>query len=137
MRNQGRLAPCPRCAELERKVSEVQAALEAMRTIVAPAGEPGGGDERRGDDDPLTTREWEILTLLALGRSNQAIADELYLSINTVKTHVQHAYRKVGVSNRVAAAVWLSGNGRAAPADHQPHDGASRDQLATEPALSA
>ena len=52
---------------------------------------------------PLTGREEEILRLLAQGYSNQKIADKLYVSINTVKTHVSNLFEKLGASSRVDA----------------------------------
>lgn len=52
----------------------------------------------------LTTRELEVLRLIAAGNSNQQIADELYLSRGTVKIHVTHILAKLGVSSRTAAA---------------------------------
>ncbi len=54
----------------------------------------------------LTARELEVLALMATGLSNQAIADSLSVSVPTVKTHLVNAYRKLGVTNRVAAANW-------------------------------
>jgi NarL family two-component system response regulator LiaR len=53
----------------------------------------------------LTEREREVLALIALGRSNREIADELYLSIDTVKTHVRTLLRKLQVANRTQAAL--------------------------------
>jgi len=59
---------------------------------------------RRQDDRPaLTPREQEILHLIAAGKSLPEIAKELYLGLTTVKTHVQHLYEKLGVSDRAAA----------------------------------
>jgi two-component system nitrate/nitrite response regulator NarL len=59
---------------------------------------------RRQDDAPaLTPREQEILRLIAEGRSLPEIARELFLGLTTVKTHVQHLYEKLGVSDRAAA----------------------------------
>ena len=59
---------------------------------------------RRQDDTPvLTPREQEILHLIAAGKSLPEIAKELYLGLTTVKTHVQHLYAKLGVSDRAAA----------------------------------
>jgi two-component system nitrate/nitrite response regulator NarL len=59
---------------------------------------------RRNDDAPvLTAREQEILHLIAAGKSLPEIAKELYLGLTTVKTHVQHLYGKLGVSDRAAA----------------------------------
>jgi len=59
---------------------------------------------RRQDNAPvLTPREQEILHLIAAGKSLPEIAKELYLGLTTVKTHVQHLYSKLGVSDRAAA----------------------------------
>jgi two-component system nitrate/nitrite response regulator NarL len=59
---------------------------------------------RRQDDRPaLTQREHEILRLIAAGKSLPDIAKELYLGLTTVKTHVQHLYDKLDVSDRAAA----------------------------------
>jgi two-component system nitrate/nitrite response regulator NarL len=59
---------------------------------------------RKQDDRPaLTQREQEILRLIAAGKSLPEIAQELYLGLTTVKTHVQHLYEKLGVSDRAAA----------------------------------
>lgn len=55
---------------------------------------------------PLTKRESEVLKQLALGLSNKEIAQALSISYETVKEHVQHVLRKVGVSDRTQAAVW-------------------------------
>jgi DNA-binding NarL/FixJ family response regulator len=55
---------------------------------------------------PLTQRESEVLRQLALGLTNKEIALALKISYETVKEHVQHVLRKVGVSDRTQAAVW-------------------------------
>ncbi len=55
---------------------------------------------------PLTQRESEVLRQLALGLTNKEIALALSISYETVKEHVQHILRKVGVSDRTQAAVW-------------------------------
>jgi DNA-binding NarL/FixJ family response regulator len=55
---------------------------------------------------PLTHRESEVLRQLALGLTNKEIALALDISYETVKEHVQHILRKVGVSDRTQAAVW-------------------------------
>lgn len=53
--------------------------------------------------EPLTDREVEVLTLLATGMSNAEIGDELFISINTVKSHLKNVYGKLGVDNRTRA----------------------------------
>jgi DNA-binding NarL/FixJ family response regulator len=55
---------------------------------------------------PLTQRESEVLRQLAFGLTNKEIAQALGISYETVKEHVQHVLRKVGVSDRTQAAVW-------------------------------
>jgi len=55
---------------------------------------------------PLTRRESEVLKLLASGATNKEIARGLNISYETVKEHVQHILRKIGVSDRTQAAVW-------------------------------
>lgn len=55
---------------------------------------------------PLTQRESEILKQLTFGQTNKEIASTLEISYETVKEHVQHILRKVGVSDRTQAAVW-------------------------------
>ena len=58
---------------------------------------------KQSDAPALTPREQEILHLIAAGKSLPQIAQELYLGLTTVKTHVQHLYEKLGVSDRAAA----------------------------------
>jgi DNA-binding NarL/FixJ family response regulator len=55
---------------------------------------------------PLTQRESEVLKQLALGLTNKEIAQVLHISYETVKEHVQHILRKIGVTDRTQAAVW-------------------------------
>ncbi|HEY3832400.1 MAG TPA: response regulator transcription factor [Acidimicrobiia bacterium] len=64
--------------------------------------------ETNGDDSPLSARERELLVFLAQGRSNKEIADELSLSLATVKSHLVRMYAKLEVGTRadaLAAAV--------------------------------
>ena len=59
---------------------------------------------RATNDAPaLTERERQVLKSIADGKSLPQIASELYLGVTTVKTHVQHLYEKLGVSDRAAA----------------------------------
>ena len=54
----------------------------------------------------LTQREGEVLKQLACGLKNKQIAEALHIGYETVKEHVQHVLRKIGVSDRTQAAVW-------------------------------
>ena len=58
----------------------------------------------------LTDREREILACAAAGRSNKDIADQLCVSLDTVKTHLHHIYQKLRVSGRVEAVLTYLGN---------------------------
>ena len=55
----------------------------------------------------LTQREQEIVDLLVLGKSNKEMADKLCLSGDTIKAHLQHVFRKIGVSSRLEAVVYF------------------------------
>ncbi|MCK6498200.1 MAG: helix-turn-helix transcriptional regulator [Nitrospira sp.] len=59
----------------------------------------------------LTDREQEILACAAAGRSNKDIADQLCVSLDTVKTHLHHIYQKLNVSGRVEAVLTYLGHG--------------------------
>jgi LuxR family maltose regulon positive regulatory protein len=81
-------------------VARLRALLAAEQP--APAGDDGL-TINGGLIEPLTPREREVLALIADGHSNQAIADALYLSIGSVKTHSSHVYGKLGVRGRTEA----------------------------------
>ena len=61
--------------------------------------------------EPLTDREQEVLRLLATGLPNREMAAILFVADSTVKTHVEHIIGKLGVSDRVQAAVWAARHG--------------------------
>lgn len=65
----------------------------------------------------LTITERRVLQLVATGRSNADIAADLYVSVATVRKHLEHAYRKLGVHNRMAAVVAFEGS-RVGRAEH-------------------
>lgn len=56
--------------------------------------------------DPLTDRELQVLRLLAQGRTNAQMAEAMYVSEVTIRTHVSHIHDKLGVENRVQAALY-------------------------------
>jgi two-component system nitrate/nitrite response regulator NarL len=96
----------PKEARREQIVSAVLACARG-ENVVPPELTSGLVTEirMRADHDApaLTKRESEILRLIADGKSIPEIAKELYLGVTTVKTHVQHVYEKLGVSDRAAA----------------------------------
>ncbi len=61
---------------------------------------------------PLTEREDEVLAAVATGRTNAEIAEELYISLSTVKTHLASLQDKIGARNRVELAAWAWRSGR-------------------------
>ncbi|ERI08217.1 response regulator protein VraR [Aneurinibacillus aneurinilyticus ATCC 12856] len=71
--------------------------------------------QRNADEAPLheqcTNRELEVLRLLGEGKSNQEIAEELYIGIKTVKTHVSNILSKLGVEDRTQAAIYAHRHG--------------------------
>jgi two-component system nitrate/nitrite response regulator NarL len=88
-------------------ICEAVAAVARGESVLAPEIHAGIAQEirlREHDDRPaLTPREREILLLTAEGCTAPAIGRRLYLSPTTVKTHMQHLYEKLGVSDRAAA----------------------------------
>ena len=73
---------------------------------VESSGQSANGQGRtRRTEFNLTQREHDILALLAEGRSNRSIAQNLYLSEKTVKAHLAAIFRKLGVTNRTQAAM--------------------------------
>jgi DNA-binding NarL/FixJ family response regulator len=63
--------------------------------------------------DALSQREVEVLRLVAAGKSNQQIADELVISLNTVRRHVSNVFDKTGVANRTEASLYARDHGLA------------------------
>jgi DNA-binding NarL/FixJ family response regulator len=67
-------------------------------------------EERDFRIEMLTPRERQVLDLVVMGKGNEAVALELGIAPGTVAKHLEHAYRKLGVQNRTAAARFLSNN---------------------------
>ncbi|WP_426245133.1 response regulator transcription factor [Nocardioides sp. LHG3406-4] len=59
----------------------------------------------------LSARELEVILLVADGLSNQEIAERSYVSVNTVRTYIRSAYRKMGVERRTQAVRWVTEHG--------------------------
>jgi NarL family two-component system response regulator LiaR len=71
--------------------------------IPAAANKPFIADEKKREDLGITRRELEILELIAEGMSNREIAEKLYVSENTVKTHSSRVFDKLGARRRTQA----------------------------------
>jgi DNA-binding CsgD family transcriptional regulator len=56
--------------------------------------------------DRLSRREREVVSLISQGLTNQEIAEKLYLSVNSVKTYIRTAYRRIDVTRRSQAVIW-------------------------------
>lgn len=100
---------------------------ELVRTIeLAAAGEPiGEHEDRLATVAGLTTREVEVLALITQGLSNKDIADKLVVSVNTLKSHIRQAYRKIEVTTRSQAVSWAITHGFAPPDENSVESGAS------------
>jgi len=84
-----------RAEDLVRSLREVQPGSDILQDLI----------------EPLTNREVEVLRLLATGIPNREIGSILFIAESTVKTHVEHIIAKLGVSDRVQAAVWAARTG--------------------------
>lgn len=93
---------------------DLVSALERIAAGERVVAGPGEGRRARGStargwpgkDRGLTEREAEVLALATQGLSNAEIAERLFISINSVKTHIRHLYRKIDVHNRAQAVAW-------------------------------
>jgi DNA-binding CsgD family transcriptional regulator len=74
-----------------------------VKEVPVAAGQPFVPDERKREHLSITPREMEILQLIAKGMSNREIADKLFVSENTVKTHSSRVFDKLGARRRTQA----------------------------------
>jgi DNA-binding NarL/FixJ family response regulator len=95
------------CSEFE--AMSMRPALE--RALALRAGSPSLPAPKPGYPDGLSAREMEVLRLLADGKSNQQIADDLVISLNTVFRHVSNIFGKIGVTNRAEATAYAHRQG--------------------------
>ena len=97
-------------------IEGIESAVEGVRAPVRDstrASLRSAVAEVIGDGAGLSPREQQVLGLIALGMQNQEIAEELYLTENTIKTYVRSAYRKIGVTRRSEAVAWTIHHGYA------------------------
>jgi NarL family two-component system response regulator LiaR len=101
------IADAIRAAARGQSVLESQVASKMMNRFRRP---PQVASQPHED---LTDREMEVLKLIALGKSNQEIADDLFIGIKTVKYHLTNLFSKLGVEDRTQAAIYAHRNGLA------------------------
>jgi DNA-binding CsgD family transcriptional regulator/tetratricopeptide (TPR) repeat protein len=89
---------------------ELPAALIASPDTVAGTPE-GAASLQAGYPAGLSAREVEVLRLIAAGRTNRQIGEELFISLNTVARHVSHIFTKTDAANRADAAAYATRNG--------------------------
>ncbi|WP_372870389.1 LuxR C-terminal-related transcriptional regulator [Shewanella sp.] len=90
-------------AQVGEGLSEI---LKGRHQIPAMLRRSMTGQHDEEDSDKLTIREREVLQALLSGNTNQDIANRLYVSESTIKTHLYRAFRKIGVSSRGQAIAW-------------------------------
>lgn len=100
------IAQAIRAAVKGQPMLESQVASKIMNRFRQPKEEPAPHHE-------LTEREMEVLRLIARGKSNQEVADELFIGIKTVKFHVTNILAKLGVDDRTQAAIYAYKQGLA------------------------
>jgi HD-GYP domain-containing protein (c-di-GMP phosphodiesterase class II) len=108
--------PLDRRAAAQRLHEQVRAgALDsvAAEAVLHAAGHDPSGPSRRPGG--LTSREIEVLCLVARGASNKQIAASLVISEKTARNHVERTYAKIGVSNRIGASMYALHHGLVAP----------------------
>ncbi len=103
-------------ASAEGRTLTMQAAIELATRAESPQVKQPAADPRIESDEgrgrPLTRRERQIARLVALGRSNREVAEELVVGVRTVETHLEHIFRKLAVQTRTEVAVWAVQHGQ-------------------------
>ena len=92
-------------AVMLRLASAWELPVQALRDAVFDAPHAAGGGRRRAERSPLSTRETEILRLVAEGKRDAQIADELILSVSTVRSHLHNIHAKLEVPSRSQAVL--------------------------------
>lgn len=100
------IAEAIRAAARGQSILESQVAAKMMNRLRKP-------EASRLPHHDLTEREMEVLRLIAQGKSNQEVADALFIGVKTVKFHVTNILAKLGVDDRTQAAIYAHKNGLA------------------------
>ena len=108
--DRGAAAVIPLSISAEQLAEVVRAAIEGHLDEI-PIVRTSEESTYPGQVGGLSRRESSVLALIVQGRSNQEIADDLFLSVNSVKTYIRSAYRKIGARHRAQAVVWAMQHG--------------------------
>jgi DNA-binding CsgD family transcriptional regulator len=117
LRATGEPAPAADAAATAREIAVRLGAkplLAELRALADP-GSPATRPQRSSGGDALTARESEVLRLVASGRSNREIGEQLFISAKTVSVHVSNIMAKLGASSRTEAAALARRRGLLAP----------------------
>jgi NarL family two-component system response regulator LiaR len=103
----------PRAAPGPQIVAALERVVNGEIVIMPGNQEPsvGGAGDWPGRSAGLSPREAEVIALITQGLSNQDIADRMFVSINSLKSCIRTAYRKIGVERRAQAVLWGVQNG--------------------------
>jgi DNA-binding NarL/FixJ family response regulator len=94
-------------------LAAVDSFLSDLDETLTVGDSPPGIRTASGGSDNLTPREIDVLRLIARGRSNQQIAEELVLSVRTVERHITNLYAKIGAHGKADATAYALRNGLA------------------------
>ncbi|HET7354784.1 MAG TPA: HD domain-containing phosphohydrolase [Gaiellaceae bacterium] len=103
------LSPDKTAAELQADARAGKLDAEAVAAVLVAAGHEVG--RRREWPAGLTTREIDVLRLVARGLSSKQIATQLVITPKTARNHIEHIYTKIGASSRVAASLFATEHG--------------------------
>lgn len=111
----GASAYCLKTAPADDFVTAIRQIFDRSIYFGAPHERPAARKPEPAGETPepksLTTRETEVLSMVADGRSNADVAKALWVTEQTVKFHLRNTYRKLGASNRTEASRWARENG--------------------------
>jgi PAS domain S-box-containing protein len=96
-------------------IQGVREVMAGAMVLPAAARQWLGGGPKANRFDPLSERESEVLGLVAQGLSNRQVAEQLFVSENTVKFHLQNVFQRLAVANRTEASRWFLRSQEASP----------------------
>jgi LuxR family maltose regulon positive regulatory protein len=108
----------PLLARFRQEAGAAPAQLAFAESLLAARGDDGAASAGAEPAEPLSPSERRVLRLVVAGLSNRELGDRLFISENTVKTHLRHIYAKTGARNRAEAIRYAHAAGLAGAGDH-------------------